>query len=188
MKLFNESQVEPIGTSDIQTSIVGFIARFLVVHTIVYFFAGLVFSEVLHYKELFATSEYANMRPYDSIMIMIGPFLQVFRGALIALVFVPFRKVIIENKWGWIYLFAAQWMLLNVAADSVTPGAIEAIIYTDIPFGHHFITYPEFTFHTLVVSLLFWVWQRKPNKILNIVFISVFVIITILLILGMVTR
>lgn len=187
MKLSKESRVEPIGTSEVQTSIVGFIARFLVVHTIVYFIAGLIFSELFNYKELFASSEYPNMRTFDSILIMLGPLLQVFRGAVIALVFVPFRKAIMENKWGWIYLFAAQWILLNVAADSITPGAIEAFIYTDIPIAHHFITYPEFTFHTLIVSLLFWTWQKKSNKILNIIFISVFIIMVAILILGVFT-
>ena len=127
------------------------------------------------------------MRTYDSILVMLGPLLQVFRGAIIALVFVPFRKAIMDNKWGWIYLFAAQWILLDVAADSVTPGAIEAVIYTDIPSAHHFFTYAKFTFHTLIVSLLFWTCQKKSNKILNIIFISVFIIIAALLILGVFT-
>ncbi len=180
-----ERRDETKSATEVQPSPVGFVWRFAVVHTIVYFVAGIIFAELLGYRELFASSEYPNMRGFDSPMVMLGPLLQVFRGTVIALAFLPFRKIIVEHKWGWAYLFGAQWVLLDVAADTVTPGAIEAIIYTDIPFTHHFITYPEFTFHTLAVSWLFCVWLRRPSKKLSIALVSVVAIIAALVILGL---
>ncbi len=128
MRLSKECQDEDKSITEVKMSMFSFIGKFIVIHTIIYFFAGLIFTELLGYKELFASSEYPHMRTYDSVFVMLGPLLQIFRGAIIALAFLPFRKVILENKWGWIYLFAAQWILINVAADSVTPGAFEAFI------------------------------------------------------------
>ena len=179
-----EHRDETTGTTRVQASVIGFVGRFVVVHTIVYFVAGMVFAALFGYRELFASSEYPHFRAFDSPLVTLGPLLQVFRGAIIALAFLPFRRVIMESKRGWLYLFGAQWILLNVAANTTTPGAIEAFIYTDIPFLHHFVTYPEFTLHTLAVSWLFYAWHGRPSKKLNIAFLSVFAIIAALLILG----
>lgn len=99
--------------------------------------------------------------------------------------FLPFRKVIIESKGGWLYLFGALWILTNVAADAAAPGKIEGFIYIDIPFVSHFPTYPEFTFQTLTFSWLFHTWVRNPKKKgLSIPIITSFAIIAALLILG----
>ena len=85
-----------------KSSVVGFIGRFAVTHTVVYFIAGLIFSMVMNYEELFATAEYGFMRPFDHPLVILGPSLQIFRGALLALAFLPFRKVIMGSKRGWI--------------------------------------------------------------------------------------
>jgi ATP/maltotriose-dependent transcriptional regulator MalT len=74
-------------------------------HTVVYFIAGLIFATVMNYEELFATAEYAFMRPFDHPLVILGPSLQIFRGALLALAFLPFRKLIMGSKRGWIYIF-----------------------------------------------------------------------------------
>jgi len=84
---------------------IGFILRFAVTHTVVYFIAGMIFAAVMNYRELFATTEYAFMRPFDHPLVILGPSLQILRGALLALAFLPFRKVIIESKRGWLYIF-----------------------------------------------------------------------------------
>jgi hypothetical protein len=39
-----------------RTSVVGFIGRFAVTHTVAYFIAGLIFAAVMNYRELFATA------------------------------------------------------------------------------------------------------------------------------------
>jgi hypothetical protein len=85
----------------IQTSVLGFIGRFAVAHTAVYFIAGMIFAALMNYRELFATAEYAFMRPFEHPLVILGPSLQIFRGAFLALAFLPFRKVITESKRGW---------------------------------------------------------------------------------------
>ena len=178
---YNENK----SVAKLQASIFGFIWRFAIVFTVTYFIGGLIFAYLVNYPELFASSEYPNMRTFDSIWIMLAPLLQVFRGAFLALAFLPFRKIIIESKRGWLYLFGPLWILMNVGADSVTPGTIEAFLYTDIPFSHHFFTWPEFTFQTLTFSWLFHTWLRNPKKkALSILIVTAFAIIVALLILG----
>jgi len=169
-----------------QTSVFGFIGRFAVTHTVVYFIAGMIFAALMNYRELFATSEYAYMRPFEHPLVILGPSLQVFRGAFLALAFLPFRKVITESKRGWLYLWGALWILTNVGADAADPGKIEGFIYADYPVGLHFATYLEFTFQTLVFAWLFHTWERNPkDKRLSIPLIAAFVFIVVVAILGL---
>jgi hypothetical protein len=169
-----------------QKPIFGFIARFAVTHTAVYFFVGLIFSMLINYEQLFASSSYSFMRPIDHPLVYLGPILQIFRGALIAAAFLPFRSIIVENKRGWVYLFAALWILTNVAADAADPGKIEGVIYADFPLSVHLATYPEFTFHTLALAWLFHTWERNPkDKRLSVPILIVLVLAVLAAVLGL---
>ena len=165
---------------------IGFILRFAVTHTVVYFIAGMIFSVVMNYRELFATPEYAYMRPFDHPLVILGPSLQIFRGALLALAFLPFRRVIIESKRGWLYIFVAMLILIHIGADAANPGKIEGFIYADFPAAIHFATWPESIFSSLVFALLFYTWERNPkDKRLTILLIAGFVIVVAMAILGL---
>ena len=165
---------------------IGFILRFAVTHTVVYFIAGMIFSVVMNYRELFAPPEYAYMRPFDHPLVILGPSLQIFRGALLALAFLPFRKVIIESKRGWLYIFVAILILMHIGADAADPGKIEAFIYADFPAAIHFATWPEFIFSSLAFAWLFFTWERNPkDKRLSIPLIAGFVIVVAMAILGL---
>jgi len=178
----NEGKVKDAG----QTSVFGFIGRYAVAHTVVYFIAGMIFSILLNYRELFATTAYSYMRPFDHPLVILGPLLQVFRGAFLALAFLPFRKVIVGNKRGWIYLFVALWILTNVGANAADPGKIEGFIYGDYSVALHFATFPEYTFETLAFAWLFHTWERNPkDKRLSIPLIAALVIIALVAILGL---
>ena len=169
-----------------QTSVWGFIARFAVTHTVVYFIAGMIFAVLMNYRELFATAEYAFMRPFEHPLVILGPSLQIFRGALLALAFLPFRKVIVDNKQGWIVLAVALWILMHVGADAADPGKIEAFIYADYSAAIHFATWPESIFSSLAFAWLFHTWERNPkDKRLSIPLIAVLVITVALAILGL---
>jgi hypothetical protein len=168
-----------------QTSVLGFIGRYAVTHTATYFVAGLIFSAVMNYRELFATTTYAYMRPFEHPLVILGPSLQILRGAFLALAFLPFRHVIRESKRGWIYLFVALWILAEVGDNAAEPGKIEGFIYVDHPVAHWFATYPESLFQTLTFSWLFHTWERNPrDKRLSIPLIAVVVIAVGLAILG----
>jgi hypothetical protein len=165
---------------------IGFILRFAVTHTVVYFIAGMIFAVVMNYRELFATPEYAYMRPFDHPLVILGPSLQIFRGALLALAFLPFRKVIIESKRGWLYIFFAMLILMHIGADAADPGKIEAFIYTDYPIAVHVSTWPESIFSSLVFAWLFYTWERNPgDKRLSIPIITIFIITVGVAILGL---
>ena len=166
---------------------IGFIGRFAVAHTVAYFIAGAIFAALMNYQEIFATTAFSHMRPFEHPLVILGPSLQLFRGAFLALAFLPFRQVIAENKRGWIYLFVALWILMNVGADSAEPGKIEGFIYADYSLAHHFFTYPEFTCSTLVSAWLFHTWERNPrDKRLSIPLIGIVIVIIALAILGLV--
>jgi hypothetical protein len=168
------------------TSVVGFIGRFAVAHTVAYFIAGLVFSALLNYQEIFATSAFSHMRPFEHPLVILGATLQLFRGAFLALAFLPFRHVIIERKRGWVYIFVALWILMNVGADSAEPGKIEGFIYADYPLADHLFSFPEFTCSTLLSAWLFHTWERNPkDKRLSIPLIGAVVVIIAFAVLGL---
>ena len=169
-----------------KSSVVGFIGRFAITHTVVYFIAGMIFAALMNYEELFATAEYAFMRPFDHPLIALGPALQIFRGAFLALAFLPFRHVIKESKRGWFYLAAALWILMHVGADAADPGKIESFIYADFPAAIHFSTWPESIFSSLAFAWLFFTWERNPqDKRLSIPLIAGFFIVVAVAILGL---
>ena len=178
----NEDKVKDGG----QTSVFGFIGRFAVTHTAVYFIAGMIFAALMNYRELFAAAEYAYMRPFDHPLVILGPLLNIFRGAFLALAFLPFRKVIMGNKRGWIYLFVALWILMHVGADAADPGKIEGFIYANYPVAIHFATWPESIFSSLAFAWLFHTWERNPkDKRLSIPLIAILVITVAVAILGL---
>jgi hypothetical protein len=165
---------------------IGFILRFAVTHTVVYFIAGMIFAALMNYEELFATAEYSFMRPFDHPLVILGPSLQIFRGALLALAFLPFRKVIIESKRGWLYIFFAMLILMHIGADAADPGKIEGFIYADYPLAVHVATWPESIFSSLAFAWLFFTWERNPkDKRLSIPLIAGFVIVVVMAILGL---
>ena len=169
-----------------QTSVFGFIGRFAVTHTVVYFIAGMIFAVLTNYRELFAAPEYAYMRPFEHPLVILGPLLNLFRGALLALAFLPFRKVIVGSKRGWVYLFGALWILMHVGADATDPGKIEAFIYGDYAAAIHFATWPESIFSSLAFAWIFHTWERNPNyKRVSIPLIAGLVIVVVVAILGL---
>ena len=100
--------------------------------------------------------------------------------------FLPFRKVIIESKLGWLYIFAAMLILMHVGADAADPGKIEGIIYADFPISVHVATWPESIFSSLAFAVLFFTWERNPSdKRLSIPIIAVFIITLVVAVLGL---
>jgi hypothetical protein len=170
----------------VQASVLGFISRFAITHTAVYFVSGMIFAALMNYRELFATAEYAFMRPFEHPLVMLGPSLQILRGALLALAFLPFRKVITESKRGWLYLLAAIWILMHVGADAAEPGKIEGFIYADYTAATHFATWPESIFSSLAFAWLFHTWERHPkDKRLSIPLIGLLGITVAAAVLGL---
>jgi hypothetical protein len=167
-------------------SSIGFILRFAVTFTAVYFISGMVFTAVMNYRELFSSAVYAYMRPFEHPLVILGPSLQIFRGALIALAFLPFRKVILDSKRGWLYIFVPILILMHFGADAADPGKIEGFIYADYPFAVHVATWPEAIFSSVAFAWLFYTWERNPkDKRLAIPLIAIFIITLVVAVLGL---
>jgi hypothetical protein len=74
-------------------------------HTIAYFIAGIFAVVAINYRELFSTEIISSfMLPVDTPIVALGPFLQIFRGIIIALILFPLRKTFFEEKNGLLKL------------------------------------------------------------------------------------
>jgi hypothetical protein len=87
-------------------SFVTLTVKTVTVHTVTYFFVGLLAFFVLDYRRWFAEPQMkAVMRPTDDPWVMAGPLLQPIRGLLFALAFYPLREVLFARKAGWLVLW-----------------------------------------------------------------------------------
>ena len=141
----------------------GFLGRFTLVHVLTYFAFGIVFSTLMRYQEHFASPPMDSfMRSFESPWLRAGVLFQFIRGPVLALPLYPFRKVILESRWGWLKLWALLWVLTSIGAVSL--GVIEGFIYTKLPLKFHFIGLPEVTLQMLVFSWVFATWQKHADK------------------------
>lgn len=155
-----------------------FIWRITYSHFTAYFLAGIFALTFLDYKELFATEKLALlMRPVSDPIVALGPLLQFFRGILIALILLPIRKVITEQKNGF---FIMGWLILGLSLLSTigpTSGSFEGYIYTTIPAAYQALGYIEGLLYIVLLVFMMWVSYRYEKKWLNILFIIIVLII-----------
>jgi len=145
--------------------ILGFVGRVTLVHVVSYFIAGAIFSSVFNYASMYSSPEMACfMRPLSSPLVTFGPLFQFIRGPIIALVLIPFRRVFLEKKWGWMLLWAVLFVLMQLAPQGVSPGTIEGWIYTMVPgsFGLKFL--PEAIVYTGILSWIVFIWERRAER------------------------
>jgi hypothetical protein len=169
----------------------GFLGRVTVAHFLTYFLMGIIFAAIgfnviVYYEQNPDPLVNAFFRPTTSLWVVAGPLFQVLRGALIALTLYPFRKVFLENKWGWIYLWGIFLSLAILVPSGAAPGSMEGVIYTTLPFKFHLIGLPEIILQTLAFSWLVVYWENHQVKKLSIPLIVVFALLTLVLVLGLV--
>lgn len=146
-------------------SILSWIGRVTVVHFATYFVFGIIFFNLLGYAALYASSDVAvYMRSTTDPLVMAGPFFQLIRGPIIALALYSFRKVFMDERWGWALLWGLLLALMVIAPAGAAPGSIEGLIYTRIPLWFHAIILPEVILQMLVFSWLLIAWQRRMEK------------------------
>lgn len=163
-----------------------FVARVVVLHTITYWVAGLVFSTLFDYGQLFSVAPLSTyMRPIDSLMVVAGPLFQPVRGAILGLALWPFRRVFVERERGWLYLWGVFAGVAILATPGPAPGSIEGVVYTTLPLRAHLWGLPEVLVQTLAfsVGLVYWERNREESR-LQWVFIGVFVVLLSLSLLG----
>lgn len=113
-------------------------------HTIAYFIAGVFALVVMDYQGLWATEAMsAFYREIDSSIVALGPFLQIFRGIIIALILLPLRKTFFEEKYGLIKLGITIWGFSVISTYAAAPSSFEGYIYLKMPYQHQISGYPE---------------------------------------------
>jgi hypothetical protein len=133
--------------------------------TVTYFFAGTAAYVLFDYKTLFESGPLsALMRPMNSPWVALGPALQPLRGLVFALALFPFRRVFLEEKRGWLWLWGLFLGLAILSPAGPSPGSIEGLIYTKLSLTSHLRGLPEVMSQTLALSALLVAWHRKPRR------------------------
>lgn len=171
----NQSQKKEIAT---------FIWRVVSTHTIAYFIAGIFAVIFMEYKNHFGADIMSSiMRPFDSSWVALGAALQIFRGIIIALVLLPFKKALISKN-GWIKLIGLILGLSYLSTLGPTFGSFEGYIFTKIPLQYHLLGIPEALIYIILFSLSFYLWYKKPIKAWNIISIILVILIVLMSFLG----
>jgi hypothetical protein len=163
----------------------GFAGRMIVVQFLSYFTLGILFyltglNVVIFYER--HPQELVNQlyRETTSFLVSAGPLFQLLRGLIFAFALYPFRKIILEHRFGWIFLWGLYLALAIIAPSSAAPGSIEGFVYTRLPLDFHLIYLPEIVLQTLVFSLGFVLWQKNPGKPLTITLCTAFGLILLM--------
>ena len=170
-----------------QTSFVPLVLKTIVVHTITYFIMGLLASTILDYSAWYAGETLRGfMRQTSDPMVMAGPLLQPIRGFLFAAVFYLLRDALFGKKNGWLIMWAVLVIVGILSPFGPSPGSIEGMIYTVLPFSMHLKGWPEVILQALFFSLLLTYWVNHPGaKWLTWLLVAIFVVIMVLPALGL---
>ena len=155
-------------------------------HTIAYFIAGIFAVVVMNYKELYLTETISSlMLPIDTPIVALGPILQVFRGIILALIFLPFRKIFFEEKKGLLKLGLIIIGLSLLSTIGPTMGSFDAYIYTKVPYMYQILGYPEALIYVLLfIGILSISIKYSHKKIITILSIVFMVLISLSSIMG----
>jgi hypothetical protein len=159
--------------------------RIIAIHMIAYLIAAVFAQFTFNYRELLKSETLSLiMRPWESPLVALGPFLQSVNGFFIALILYRIRHLIINVKDGWLTLFLIVAGFSIFAPQAPGPGTFEGFIYTKLPISEHIIGLPECLLYSFLFSFGVYQWFQKPKRIWNILSIFGIVIITLMSLLG----
>lgn len=164
-----------------------FFVKMIVTHTVTYTLMGLLASNIFNYAERFAGPVYREyMRPVSDAIVMAGPLFQPIRGFIFALVLLPFARVLLEEKRGWLYLWGLLMGIGIFSTFGAAPGSIEGMIYSRLPIEFSPNMYAEVLLQSLLLSVIFIYWVKHPEKKwINWVMGVLFVLIIAMMVLGL---
>lgn len=102
------------------------------------------------------------MRPFDSPLVRLGPFLQPLRGLLFAIGVWPLRRFLLDEKHGWLILWNIFIVFGILSTPAAAPCFIEGMLYTRLPLRYHLLGLPEIALQTLAFSAALLWWDRRP--------------------------
>ncbi len=137
----------------------------IVVHTVTYFVMGLLASTLLDYGSWYAESYLSGfMRQIEDPMVMAGPLFQPIRGLLFAVVFYLLRDVLFGRKNGWLIMWVILVFVGILSTFGPSPGSVEGMIYTIVPFWDHVKGWPEVMIQALLFAVTLTYWVEHPEK------------------------
>lgn len=147
------------------TTLFALTAKTIVMHTLTYFLLGILAATLLNYAERFARPEMVCwMRSTTDHIVMAGVLFQPLRGIIFALVFFPLQQLLFARPHGWLLLW---WLLVGLgilATFGPTPGSIEGLVYTVIPWTDQLLGWLEVVTQAFLLALGLWVWVRHSEK------------------------
>lgn len=166
------------------------VVKTIVTHTVTYFVVGLLAFVALDYPHLYADSSLALlMRPTTDAIVMAGPLFQPIRGLLFGLVFSSLRGPFFGQKTGWLLMWAVLVAIGILGTFGPTPGSLEGMIYTVLPFRLHLIGLPETLLQSFLFSFVVFYWVNNPRKRgLTWTMGSLFFLVLLLPMLGLLSR
>jgi hypothetical protein len=166
------------------------VLKTIVVHTVTYFLAGLVAFQALGYGQRYAEPPLSLlMVPTDDPRVMAGPLFQPLRGLLFGLVFFALRGVVFRRPDGWLILWLVLVVVGILSTFGPSPGSIEGMIYTTLPWRVHVFGLPEVLTQSGLLAFALWYWVNHPEKRwLNWALGVAFVLVLALPILGLLAR
>jgi hypothetical protein len=140
----------------------------------------------MNYRDLFATEVTASfMHPVDAPIVALGPFMQIFRGILLALILLPLRKTFFEEKHGLVKLGITIIGLSLLSTIGPTIGSFEGYIYTKIPYMYQIMGYPEAVLYVLLFTGILGLSTKYAHrKIITILSIAFVLLISLASIMG----
>ncbi|MDA3730896.1 hypothetical protein PBV87_05200 [Niameybacter massiliensis] len=142
-----------------------FIGKVTAIHVITYILCGMFFSTIFNYEGLFelGNAKYF-MRPAYGIGAVIGPLVQIVRGALFGCVLLLVKDSFIGKKYGALKLWAVLAIVGIINTPGPAPCSIEGIIYTQLPLEFHLKGAPEILIQTLLFSYFVTRTQKATKK------------------------
>ncbi len=159
--------------------------RVTVAHVIAYFIAGVFAMNVFNYAELFSSGSMSLlMKPTTTPIIAFGPCLQIIRGIIMALVFLPIRKVFTEGKFGFWKMGLLILGLSVLSTFGPAFGSVDGFIYTKLSFMEQIIGYPEAILWIFLFTGILWVFYKFEKKAIDVTAIVVLCLIVLMSIMG----
>lgn len=106
-------------------------------------------------------------KPYRPLSFTVL-FAQGLRGAVLAIILLPFQETIVKGNYGSLVLFGALWGGLGVLGSlEPLPGSIEGLIYTETTLMEHFMVLTASAVQIILFIRLFLCWEHKIVRLVD---------------------
>lgn len=115
-----------------------FIFKVTIIHIVTYVVCGMLSMMLFDYQ---SSVEQIGMRDTNSLIVMLAPLFQIFRGFLFGIVLWIIRDVFLSKKNGWLMIWIIILILGVFNTPATAPCSIEYFIYCEPVSGTLKITF-----------------------------------------------